>query len=240
MTKQAESVNEGADGNGAVAPVESSRSSDGGEGERAMDLGAKMRELLGLAADASDEDVIAALESKLGSGESEAEGEAAASADAAKEVEKARAVSESLRSQLSTLQSQVKALEPLRLEKEKRDREDAVDAAMAKRGMADKSSRERFVALAAKHGVAVALEAIEASHVPPGGGVMTPSAGEAARSSAAPEGTGKPADAAEAIEAVRPIVEKEQPGLRGPALHSAVYARARKEHPEAFRRQAAN
>lgn len=218
----------------------------------AMDMD-KIRKLLGLPDDASDEDVQKLLEEKLAPKE-EKEPDAKSDEELKKlEDEKKRAEDDAkalaakaasmevaagnLSSEIAALRAEVEALRPLRAEKAQRDREALIDGAMSKRGMKSADQRARFLDLAEKHGDAAALAAIDASHVPPSGTIATPPPA-ATRASGAPEGGDDVTDPDEATALARTAVESEQPGLSGPVLYNAVRERARKDHPKAFSRAA--
>lgn len=183
---------------------------------------------LGLAEDASEEDILAAI-AKLTGKDKPADGEVAA----------ARTATSALRTEVSALRSLVAELEPLRAEKAVRDRESAVDGAMAVRGMKSVEQRKSFLALAEKYGVDAALASIDAAHVPPGNTIVKP-VDPSTRTATVPEGApvGDVTDASEATRQATVLIRAEQPGLTGPAFHTAVLARARKDFPRAFSRAA--
>lgn len=105
------------------------------------------------------------------------------------EVAAARASAEAaltaVRSEIVTLRAKVAELEPLRAEKVIRDREAAVDGAMAARGMKSGEQRKAFLSVAEKFGNEAALASIDAAHVPPTGTIVK---SVTQRGATAPEG----------------------------------------------------
>lgn len=220
----------------------------------AMDMD-KIRKLLGLPDDASDEDVQKLLEEKLAP-EPEPEPDAKSEEELKKlEDEKKKAEDDakamaakaasmeaaagSLSEQVAALRAEVESLRPLRAEKVQRDREALIDGAMSKRGMKSADQRARFLAVAEKHGNDAALAAIDASHVPP---ASAPSIAKPQASRGdAPEGAGSDtSDQNEALRLATDALRAEQPTLTGPDFHRAALARARKDYPRAFSRAAKN
>lgn len=135
---------------------------------------------------ASPDDLMAIaaklLEEQAGQPDPTKEGDA--SAARARDV--ASAAASVLRNRVLELEAELKTYKPLLEEKRVRDRELAIDGAMAKRGMKSAEQRKAFIALAEKHGNQAAIDAIEAAHVPPGGVIAGP---ETARGDRAPEST---------------------------------------------------
>jgi hypothetical protein len=179
----------------ADGEVAASRAADDEEKPKAS---AAVAKALGLEDTASEEDILAAIAKLLEKDKPADEG--------AGEVAAARAATAALRTEVVALRAEVAELQPLREEKAVRDREAAIDAAMAARGMKSAEQRKAFLSVAEKFGNDAALASIEAAHVPPTGTIAKPLS-HTQRSSAAPESTEQVRDATEEeLEQARALV----------------------------------
>lgn len=223
-------------------------------GVRSMDK-AQICKWLGLPEDASDADVMKALEGKLApQGEGDKPAEDKAAAEEAKSLAAKLAAESTARGELakvvSELRAEVEAARPIVEAHRTREREDAVDAEMAAKGMPTHAqrdgkrvpteAREKFQALAREHGLAAAKASIAAAHVPPTGEPIVKPLTAEKRGETPPEGAPVDVlDQGEATKRASAAVRAEQPTLSGPAFHRAVLERARKDFPKAFSRAAA-
>lgn len=90
------------------------------------------------------------------------------SGEQAKRAAVAEAALTTATGKLTALSTRVAELEKVAAKSAKRDRDDAVGAALGKRGLSSQADRERFTALADKHGLEAALASIESSGPPSG------------------------------------------------------------------------
>jgi hypothetical protein len=207
---------------------------------RALARSAVIAAALGLAEDASDEDIVAAIEKmKTDAKPDEPPAEDEAAKAAKEEAARSARTAKDLGAKVAELAAKVAEYEPIVAQHKARERDEKIDAACRAKGVTSAPSIARAREHAAEFGEAAALKFIAGIAAPPTGTIAQPTTSRSAAPESvlvAPSGE-VDSDAATAM--ARAAVEAEQPALRGPALHQAVLARARKDHPKAFSRSAA-
>lgn len=176
----------------------------------------------------SEEEILGLLSPK--SDEPKGGDEAAASAA------RTRAALDEVKAEAARQAKEIERMRPIVAAHEKREREDKIASALRARKIETPDRVARWYAHAEKFGVDSALSGIEDAHVPPMGASLAPP--QASRSAAPEESATDVTDVDTATSLARAAVEAEQPELKGPALFTAVLARARKDHPRAFSRAA--
>lgn len=199
---------------------------------------AKLREAMAMP-DQPAQEVVDAAAAKLGEAEESDDEPAPEGESASAKIAGLMTAMATLRDANTSLSARVATLEPFAAAHAEREREAAVDAAMSKHGVAA-THRQRFLDLAKKHGAAVAIDSIAASHITPpmgtvGGPPPVSSTGAKDPAAAAVSGAPPASKSDERNDAVAAEVKRlRETGRTDAALYNDAIANVRAARPDLY------